>query len=69
MMNVSRMVNMFAGLFVVLSLSLAHLTGQVDLSRISWLWFALFVGLNLFQYSFTGFCPLAKILKAAGVKE
>ncbi len=68
-MNVSRMVNMFAGLFVVLSLSLAHLTGQVDLSRISWLWFALFVGLNLFQYSFTGFCPLAKILKAAGVKE
>lgn len=68
-MNVSRMVNMFAGLFIVLSLSLAHLLGQVDLTQVSWLWFALFVGLKLFQYSFTGLCPLAIMLKKAGVKE
>ena len=68
-MNVSRMVNMFAGLFIVLSLILAHVMGQVDLSQLSWLWFAMFVGLNLFQYSLTGFCPLAIILKKAGVKE
>jgi len=68
-MNVSRMVNMFAGLFIVISLSLAHLMGQVDLTQLSWLWFAMFVGLNLFQYSLTGFCPLAIILKKAGVKE
>lgn len=68
-MNVSRMVNMFAGLFIVLSLSLAHVMGQVDLTQVSWLWFALFVGLNLFQYSLSGFCPLAILLKKAGVKE
>ena len=68
-MNVSRMVNMFAGLFIVISLSLAHVMGQVDLTQLSWLWFAMFVGLNLFQYSLTGFCPLAIILKKAGVKE
>ena len=68
-MNVSRMVNMFAGLFIVLSLTLAHVMGQVDLTQVSWLWFAMFVGLNLFQYSFTRFCPLAIILKKAGVKE
>jgi len=68
-MNVNRMVMMFAGLFILLSLILAHLSGQVDLTRPSWLWFTAFVGFNLFQSSFTGFCPLAKILKALGVKE
>lgn len=68
-MNVNRMVMMFAGLFILLSLILAHVTGQVDLARPSWLWFTAFVGFNLFQSSFTGFCPLAKILKALGVKE
>lgn len=68
-MNISRMVNMFAGLFILISLTLAHVFGQIDLSQMSWLWFTAFVGFNLFQYSFTGFCPLAKILKAAGVKE
>jgi len=34
----------------------------------NWLWFTAFVGANLFQAAFTGFCPLAKILKAVGVK-
>ena len=29
---------------------------------------AAFVGLNLFQSAFTGFCPLAKLLKAAGAR-
>ncbi len=68
-MNVNRMVMMFAGLFILLSLILAHISGQVDLTKPSWLWFTAFVGFNLFQSSFTGFCPLAKILKALGVKE
>ena len=68
-MNVNRMVMMFAGLFILLSLILAHASGQVDLTKPSWLWFTAFVGFNLFQSSFTGFCPLAKILKALGVKE
>jgi hypothetical protein len=45
------------------------LLGQVDLTQVSWLWFALFVSLKLFQYSFTGLCPLAIMLKKAGVKE
>ncbi|NTW81940.1 MAG: DUF2892 domain-containing protein [Chlorobiaceae bacterium] len=33
----------------------------------NWLWFTGFVGANLFQAAFTGFCPLAMILKAAGI--
>ena len=68
-MNVSRMINMFAGLFIMLSLVMAHVLDQIDITLVSWLWFVAFVGFNLFQSSFTGFCPLGKILKAAGVKE
>jgi hypothetical protein len=68
-MSLNRMIFMFAGLFIIISLVLAHVLGQADLSKPSFLWFTAFVGINLFQTSFTGFCPLAKILKAFGVKE
>ena len=37
--------------------------------HIAWLALPLFVGLNMFQASFTGFCPLAKIAKRAGVER
>jgi hypothetical protein len=52
----------FAGFMVVISVVLAH--------RVSawWLLLTLFVGLNLFQASFTGFCPLAIILYKSGLK-
>ncbi|RUM35483.1 MAG: DUF2892 domain-containing protein, partial [Desulfobulbus sp.] len=33
------------------------------------LFFTLFVGVNLFQYGFTKFCPLGVILKKLGVPE
>jgi len=61
-MNIDRMVYAFAGFFILVSLLLAHF------GSLNWLWFTAFVGLNLFQAAFTGFCPLAKILKAAGVE-
>ena len=68
-MNINRWIQRLAGLFVLLSLLLAHITGDVNLLKPTWLWVAVFVGFNLFQSSFTGFCPLAKILKAVGVEE
>ena len=68
-MTINRWVRVIAGFFIMLSLFLAHATGQADLSRVSWLWFTAFVGLNLFQSGFTRFCPMDKILKALGVKE
>jgi len=67
--TIHRWVHRLAGLFVLLSLLLAHFTGDVNLLQPTWLWVAAFVGFNLFQSSFTGFCPLVNILKAAGVKE
>ncbi|ODU98227.1 MAG: hypothetical protein ABT20_18245 [Rubrivivax sp. SCN 70-15] len=68
-MTVNRAVSIFAGFMIMLSLALAHLAGQIDLSRLSWLWFTAFVGVNLFQMGFTGFCPAARIFKALGLKD
>ena len=68
-MTVNRAVTIFAGFMIMLSLALAHFTGQIDMSRLSWLWFTAFVGANLFQMGFTGFCPAAKIFKALGLKD
>lgn len=68
-MTVNRAVSVFAGFMIMLSLGLAHFSGQINLSKISWLWFTAFVGANLFQMGFTGFCPAAKIFKALGLKD
>lgn len=68
-MTVNRAVSAFAGFMIVASLALAHFAGQIDLSQLSWLWLTAFVGLNLFQMGFTGFCPAAKIFKALGARE
>ena len=68
-MNVNQWVRIFAGFFIMLSLGLAHFSGQIDMSHVSWLWFTAFVGINLFQSGFTKFCPLEIFLKMAGVKE
>ncbi len=61
-MSIDRLVLAFAGSFILISLvlSLVH--------HPYWLWFTAFVGANLLQSAFTGFCPLAKILKAIGIK-
>jgi hypothetical protein len=68
-MTVNRIVRIVAGAFIMISLVLAHVSGQVDLSKLSWLWFTLFVGANLFQSGFTKFCPMDSILKKLGVPE
>lgn len=65
-MTAQGMTMTLAGAFVLASLILAHVFGQVDLTQPSWLWFTLFVGANLFQAGITGFCPLTKMLKKLG---
>lgn len=61
-MNIDRFVLAFAGFMILLSLGLGY--------TVSAYWYLLtaFVGLNLFQSAFTGFCPLAIILKKTGLK-
>jgi len=66
-MNAQRWTMTLAGTFIIASLALAHLGGQINMANVSWLWFTAFVGLNLFQSGLTGFCPLTMILKKIGV--
>jgi len=67
-MTVERLVRIIAGSFIMLSLALAHFSGSVDMTQISWLWFTAFVGFNLFQSGITRFCPMDIMLKKAGAK-
>ncbi len=62
-MNVDRAVFAIAGIFILVSLVLSRVHSEY------WLFFTAFVGLNMFQAAFTGFCPLAKMLKAVGLKS
>lgn len=63
-MTINNAVSAMAGVFIMGSLLLAN----VNLSEPSWLWLTFFVGFNLFQSAFTGFCPAAKIFKSMGLK-
>jgi hypothetical protein len=67
-MTVERLVRIIAGSFIMLSLALAHFSGTIDMTQISWLWFTAFVGANLFQSGITRFCPMDIMLKKAGVQ-
>ena len=62
-MTIDRAVMAFAGSMILLSLALAYAFNPY------WLALAAFVGLNLLQSSFTGFCPLAIILRGLGVRS
>jgi hypothetical protein len=68
-MTVERLVRIIAGSFIMLSLALAHFSGSVDMTEVSWLWFTAFVGFNLFQSGITRFCPMDIFLKKAGVQQ
>jgi hypothetical protein len=66
-MTVERYIRIFAGLFILISLALGVQGSPLFLSP-WWLAFTAFVGLNLFQFGFTNFCPLGLILKKLGVR-
>ena len=60
-MTIDRLVLAAAGGFILLTLLLSQL------HQLYWLWVTAFVGANVLQSAFAGFCPLARILKAVGV--
>lgn len=61
-MSVDRVVFAFAGIVVLVSVVLGWQVSEW------WLLLAGFVGFNLLQSAFTGFCPLAIFLKKLGLK-
>lgn len=59
-MNIDRLIFAIAGSFILLSLILSQLHSA------HWLWFTAFIGANMLQAAFSGFCPMAVILKKLG---
>ena len=62
-MTVERMLRLIAGVFVSLSVLLGMFV------HVNFLWFTLFVGLNLFQSGFTNWCPMMWLLRRARVSS
>lgn len=61
-MTLDRSVLAFAGAMVLLSVVLTAFVSPY------FVWFTVFIGANMLQSAFTGFCPAALIFKALGVK-
>jgi Protein of unknown function (DUF2892) len=62
-MSIDAAVLRFAGVMVLLSVVLTAYVSPL------FVWFTVFIGLNLLQSSFTGFCPAAMAFRAMGVKK
>ena len=62
-MRLNEWLRAVAGLFVMISVLLAHFVSPW------WLLFTAFVGLNLFQSAFTHWCPMMTFLRKLGVQE
>ena len=66
-MSIDRIVMAFAGTVILASVALGWSASPI-FHHEYWMWLTVFVGANLFQASFTKFCPLAMILKMFGAK-
>ncbi|WP_226624580.1 DUF2892 domain-containing protein [Alloyangia pacifica] len=62
-MTLDRAVMLFAGVMVLLSVALTVWVSPY------WVWFTVFIGLNLMQSAITGFCPAAIVFRKLGVKS
>lgn len=60
-MTTERIIRALAGTMVLASLALAHWVHP------HWIWLTVFVGANLLQSAFTGFCPPEMLLRKLGV--
>lgn len=60
-MSLDRAVMAFAGVMILISIALTQFVSPL------WWLFTAFIGLNLLQSSFTGFCPAAMIMRKLGV--
>jgi hypothetical protein len=67
-MSVERLIRIFAGSFVLVSLALGAEASPLFVNE-NFLWFTAFVGANLLQSGFTRFCPLESLLRRLGVRS
>ena len=62
-MTVERALRLIAGALVALSVVLGIYVNA------NFLWFTLFVGVNLFQSAFTNWCPMMALLRRVGLRD
>ena len=62
-MSLERSVTAFAGFMILLSVILTVFVHP------GFVWFTVFIGVNLFQQSFTGFCPAAMAMRKFGIRS
>lgn len=62
-MKVDDYIKIIAGSFILISALLAKFV------NINFIYFTMFVGVNMFQYGLSKKCPMAALLKRIGVKE
>ena len=60
-MNIDRAVMAFAGVMILVSIVLTKFVHP------NFWWFTAFIGANLFQSAFTGFCPAGMVMKKLGI--
>ena len=60
-MTLDRAVQAFAGVMVLVSVLLTRFVHP------NFFWLTVFIGANLFQSAFTGFCPAAMVMKKLGI--
>ena len=61
-MSLSNAIQVFAGIMILVSLLLSYFVSPL------FVWLTVFIGFNLIQSAFTGFCPAAMVLKKLGFK-
>ncbi|AOG11627.1 MAG: DUF2892 domain-containing protein [Agrobacterium albertimagni] len=61
-MSIDRAVLVFAGFMILLSLLLTYFVHP------GFVWFTAFIGVNMIQSAFTGFCPAATIFRKLGLR-
>lgn len=62
-MTIERALRLLAGVMVLVSVALTHYVSHY------WVWFTVFIGLNLFQSALTNWCPAMAILRVFGLKN
>ncbi len=60
-MKTERAIMAFAGVMIIVSVLLTKFVSP------NWFWLTVFIGLNLFQAAFTGFCPAAIAMRKLGL--
>ncbi len=60
-MSLDRAIMAFAGVMILVSILLTKFVHP------NWFWLTVFIGANLFQSAFTGFCPAGKVMSKLGI--